>query len=420
MSHAGPDDGQSVGLEWDEPLPAAAAGGAAGGLSGGAAGRRPRGRGHPHRLRAVLRPDRASPQPVQAPDLSLTLTARRACRRRRTPTAGSQFTDAGGRCGRLERYPAGLGRGGRRGAAAPDHRGVGRARGRDHGAGAASRTGAKPARPPPDPAVTPAAGRTRGCCARRDAAAPDASRTRARSGPAGRLGGRGRARRARPLPLTEAAEVTAPGVGRVVRSPRTRSSCTTTTPSTRWSSTRTSTGVDAFDTWVQHGYTSDQSGQHGAAARAPTTAAQRSPDRSSTVDLAALRTSKILERRPQPVRLVLVLVHAADWEVWYTEPASTATRIDHPAGLVRTGRPSSSRPTGNAPGCAEGWAARDVTDLVQAWSDHGDRRRWSIGPQGGERDRQLGLEEVQLGQRRGRHADPVRATATPRRAPATG
>ncbi|TWH72141.1 intein/RHS repeat-associated protein [Modestobacter roseus] len=125
-----------------------------------------------------------------------------------------------------------------------------------------------------------------------------------------------------------------------------------------------------FDTWVQRGFTTDQSATDEL--RLGTYDGGYTVARSFiNLDLSGIKNRLILN-----AGLFLWNWHSStcqprNWEVWATDLATTATRID--AQPYWGGRWStSSQTTGYANGgCGEGWVSADVKNLIQAWSNGG-------------------------------------------------
>ncbi|UOY03791.1 DNRLRE domain-containing protein [Blastococcus sp. PRF04-17] len=122
-----------------------------------------------------------------------------------------------------------------------------------------------------------------------------------------------------------------------------------------------------FDTWVQTGTGTDQSG---------------SPElRLGTFDGGAtvarsfinLNVAQFAGKKIRNATINLWEFHAwscnqTTWEVWPTGQASTATRINAQPAWGSTRYAVSNRTTGAA-GCADGWVHADVTSLIQTWSN---------------------------------------------------
>jgi hypothetical protein len=123
-----------------------------------------------------------------------------------------------------------------------------------------------------------------------------------------------------------------------------------------------------FDTWVQHGFSSDQSGS--GELRIGTFDGGASVARSFIhEDLTALRGKQILSAQLELYEWYSYSCTPANWEVWDTGLASTATRINNqPAWYGRWA--VSSQTLGYGPGCAEGYVKADVTGLFQSWVNH--------------------------------------------------
>ncbi|CAM3387721.1 DNRLRE domain-containing protein [Kibdelosporangium persicum] len=124
----------------------------------------------------------------------------------------------------------------------------------------------------------------------------------------------------------------------------------------------------AFDTFVQQGYSTDQSsstelklGNNGSNQRA------RSYINWNTAAIAGKQVSA--------AKLNLFAFHswscqARTWEVWPAGLATTATRWG--AEPTRTGSAPAATSTetkGYGSGCADGWITADVTNLVKSWAD---------------------------------------------------
>ncbi|TYP90610.1 DNRLRE domain-containing protein [Blastococcus xanthinilyticus] len=123
----------------------------------------------------------------------------------------------------------------------------------------------------------------------------------------------------------------------------------------------------SFDTFVQHGYASDQSAAGDL--RLGTFDGGRTIARSFlTFDLSALRGSSI-----HHASLWMWSWHAGscsprDWQIWETYPAGTATRINNQPGWVRHWSTSSAT-AGYGAGCDDAWVSADVTNLLRMWAD---------------------------------------------------
>ena len=170
------------------------------------------------------------------------------------------------------------------------------------------------------------------------------------------------------LPLPEAVTVTGPGEVELALTPDAAYLAHPDTeypvvvdPEAHW--------LWGFDTWVQTGYSSDQSGS--TELRLGTFDGGASVARSFiTFDFTEIRYRQILD-----ARLSLWAWHsgscaASAWEVWHTGLAGTGTRIN--AEPVWHGRGATSTETkGYSTACNDGWISANVTGLMQLFSDNG-------------------------------------------------
>jgi len=166
------------------------------------------------------------------------------------------------------------------------------------------------------------------------------------------------------LPLTESAQVTAPGSVEVTLTPDAEflADPDTTFPVV----------VDPpfnagglFDTWVQHGYSTDQSGS--TELRLGTFDGGASYARSFiNEDLTALRGKQILSATLEMYEWYSYSCQPAAWEVWDTGVANTATRINsQPTWYGRWAVPTVT--TGYSASCGAGYVDVDVTNLFASW-----------------------------------------------------
>jgi RHS repeat-associated protein len=171
------------------------------------------------------------------------------------------------------------------------------------------------------------------------------------------------------LPLTEAAQVTAPDAVEF-----------TLTPDAAYledSDTEYPVVVDPdvtldgwFDTWVQSNISvADQSGS--PELRVGTYDGGGTVARSFlNVHMESLKYRDILDANLFLWNWDSWSCTARGWEVWTTGTASTSTRwSSQPTWVDRWGYSTQTR--GYSSSCAAGWVAADVTDLIQAWSDNG-------------------------------------------------
>jgi hypothetical protein len=123
-----------------------------------------------------------------------------------------------------------------------------------------------------------------------------------------------------------------------------------------------------FDTWVQTGVTTDQSG---------------SPElRIGTYNIGSDVARSFLNVHMEYLKHKIIFnadlllwnwhswsCESRGWEVWATGVAGTSTRAtSQPTWVDRWGYSTQTR---GYSGCAEGWVGADVTNLVQAWSSNG-------------------------------------------------
>lgn len=122
-----------------------------------------------------------------------------------------------------------------------------------------------------------------------------------------------------------------------------------------------------FDTWVQHGYSSDQSGS--TELRLGTYNGGANVARSFVnFDLSGLRGRRILSANISLWEWHSYSCSARNWQVWATDPAGTGTRIgSQPTWWGHWS--TSSQTTGYSASCNDGWVAADTTSLIQAWAD---------------------------------------------------
>jgi hypothetical protein len=121
-----------------------------------------------------------------------------------------------------------------------------------------------------------------------------------------------------------------------------------------------------FDTFVQQGYTSDQSGA---------TELKLGNDGAGEVARSVLNLTMTPWAGKDIVNADLALWEwhswsclARQWNVWRTGTASTATRwTAQPTWYAIWG--SSTQTRGHDAGCDDGWVYADLTDLIQAWAD---------------------------------------------------
>ncbi|TFV63134.1 DNRLRE domain-containing protein [Geodermatophilus sp. DF01-2] len=170
------------------------------------------------------------------------------------------------------------------------------------------------------------------------------------------------------LPLTEAVTVTGPGevALSLTPDPAFLADPDTTYPvvvDPVWASWR-----DGFDTWVQHGYSTDQSAS--TELRLGTFDGGASAARSFIhLDLSGIRNTTILAAELWLFEWHSYSCQARNWEVWDTGLANTATRIhSQPPWYGRWA--VSSETTGYGAGCEDGWVTADVTNLFASWVRH--------------------------------------------------
>ncbi|WP_197058339.1 DNRLRE domain-containing protein [Modestobacter caceresii] len=169
------------------------------------------------------------------------------------------------------------------------------------------------------------------------------------------------------LVLTDAAVVTSPHSVEVALTPDTAFLADAETqypvvvdPEYRWEW--------GFDTWVQTGFSSDQSGS--TELRLGTYDGGATVARSfMNFDLSGIRNKTILQASLNLYEWHAWSCQARNWEVWDTAPATTAARINAQPGWFN--RQSTSGQTKGGNGCDDGWVAADLTKLVQTWSSTG-------------------------------------------------
>jgi RHS repeat-associated protein len=123
-----------------------------------------------------------------------------------------------------------------------------------------------------------------------------------------------------------------------------------------------------FDTWVQTGVSSDQSGSQEL--RIGTYNSGGNVARSFlSIDMSRLKQKQILEADLLLYNWYSWSCTSRGWEVWSTGTANSATRSnDQPAWFDRWGYSTQTR--GYNSSCGEGWVGADITDLVQTWSSN--------------------------------------------------
>lgn len=122
-----------------------------------------------------------------------------------------------------------------------------------------------------------------------------------------------------------------------------------------------------FDTWVQHGVGTDQSGS--PELRLGTFEGGYSVARSFVnLDLTGWHSRRILSASLSLYEWHSWACDPRNWQVWSTSPAGTNSRVNsQPAWYGHWS--TSSQTTGASAACNDGWVAADVTGLIQAWSD---------------------------------------------------
>lgn len=168
------------------------------------------------------------------------------------------------------------------------------------------------------------------------------------------------------LPLVEAAQVVAPDVVELSLTPDQKFLQDPETvfpvvvdPEFSW------TGM--FDTFVQHGFASDQSGS--AELRIGTYDGGTTVARSFlTMDVAGLAGKQILNADLYLANFHSATCSARSWEVWHTGAASTATRINsQPLWYSRWATPTTT--VGYSSACAmQDYTTVDVKPMVQHWA----------------------------------------------------
>ncbi|WP_068923689.1 DNRLRE domain-containing protein [Planobispora rosea] len=122
-----------------------------------------------------------------------------------------------------------------------------------------------------------------------------------------------------------------------------------------------------FDTFVQQGYSSDQSG---------TDELKLGNNGSGQIARSFItwKTPGIAGKKITSATLKLWNHHswscnARSWEVWSANRASSSSRWPGPAMVAEYA--SSNQTTGYGSGCADGWVSANVTSLVQHWANQG-------------------------------------------------
>ncbi|MFI9561010.1 DNRLRE domain-containing protein [Nonomuraea endophytica] len=122
-----------------------------------------------------------------------------------------------------------------------------------------------------------------------------------------------------------------------------------------------------FDTFVQQGYGTDQSGA---------TELKIGNNGSGQVARSFItwKTPGTVGKKILSATLKLWNYHswscdARSWEVWTANRATTASRWPGPALVTKYA--SSSQTKGHGRGCADGWVTANVTSLVQHWANEG-------------------------------------------------
>ncbi|WP_162245583.1 DNRLRE domain-containing protein [Modestobacter sp. Leaf380] len=125
----------------------------------------------------------------------------------------------------------------------------------------------------------------------------------------------------------------------------------------------------SFDTFVQHGFATDQSGS--TELRLGTYNGGTNVARSfMNFDLSFLST-RIVHRADLWMWGAYAATCAArEWQVWETYPANTGTRINNQPGWVRQWS-SSTLTAGYNGTCGSRWLNADVTSLIRMWADTG-------------------------------------------------
>ncbi|WP_155858948.1 DNRLRE domain-containing protein [Candidatus Blastococcus massiliensis] len=123
-----------------------------------------------------------------------------------------------------------------------------------------------------------------------------------------------------------------------------------------------------FDTWVQHGFNTDQSGS--PELRIGTFDGGWTVARSFiNLDLSSIRHKTILNARLDLWNFHSWSCTGAEWQVWDTFAADHNTRI-YAQPLWGQARAASSQTRGAA-ACEQGWVSADLTSMMQRWSNAG-------------------------------------------------
>ncbi|MGN9847025.1 DNRLRE domain-containing protein [Nonomuraea sp. H19] len=123
----------------------------------------------------------------------------------------------------------------------------------------------------------------------------------------------------------------------------------------------------AFDTFVQEGYGTDQSGatelkigNNGSGQRARSFITWKTP---------GIAGKKILSATLNLWNFHSWSCNARTWEVWSADRASTSSRW--PGPTMSTRYATSTQTKGYGSGCADGWVSANITSLAQYWADNG-------------------------------------------------
>ncbi|TKJ19010.1 DNRLRE domain-containing protein [Blastococcus sp. CCUG 61487] len=169
------------------------------------------------------------------------------------------------------------------------------------------------------------------------------------------------------LPLETAAAVVAPGVVELSLSPDAAFLQDPATeypvvvdPEWQW--------IYGFDTWVQHGFNSDQSGS--PELRIGTYDGGWTVARSFiNLDLSGIRYKTILNARLDLWNFHSWSCAPTEWQVWDTFAADHNTRI-YAQPFWGAPRAASWETLGSG-ACGQGWVSADLTSMIQGWSNAG-------------------------------------------------
>jgi RHS repeat-associated protein len=124
-----------------------------------------------------------------------------------------------------------------------------------------------------------------------------------------------------------------------------------------------------WDTWVQTGYSSDQSGS--PELRLGSYDGGADVARSFiNLNLNGIRYTHILSAQLSLFEIHSYSCQARDWEVWDTYAAGAGTRINAQPGWDARWS-TSSQTRGYSSACAGDWVGADITSLIQSWVNYG-------------------------------------------------